>query len=68
MKTNIILSEFQAVIFIKNNKRYAYKINENPYFLENDFALIKCFPIKKDGYPDLSNTVELYGKDLISAD
>jgi hypothetical protein len=68
MKTHIGLSEYQPVIFIKDNKMYAYKINENPHFLDNDYALIKCFPIKKDGLPDLSNLIELCGKDLVSPD
>jgi hypothetical protein len=68
MKIQVERSEFQSVISIKDNKLYAYKINENPYFLENDYALIKCFPIKKNGLPDLSQTIELYGKDLVSPD
>jgi hypothetical protein len=68
MKTPFELSGYQPVIFIKDNKMYVYKINENPNFLDDDYAMIKCFPVKKNGLPDLSNLIELHGKDLVSPD
>ena len=58
---------FQSVICIKDNKLYVYKIYENPYFIEEDYSLIKCFPIK-NGKMDFTKEVEIYGKDLVSAD
>jgi hypothetical protein len=57
----------QQVVCIKDNKLYVYKINENPYFIEEDYSLIKCFLVKI-GIPDFSKTIEIYGKDLVSAD
>jgi hypothetical protein len=57
----------QSVICIKDNKMYVYKIDENPYFLEEDYSLIKCFLVKK-GKPDFEKEIEIYGKDLISSD
>jgi hypothetical protein len=58
---------FQSVICIKDNKLYIYKIDENPYFIEEDYSLIKCFLVK-NGKPDFTKEIDIYGKDLVSAD
>jgi hypothetical protein len=58
---------FQSVICIKDNKLYIYNKNENPYFLEEDYSLIKCFLVK-NGKPDLTKEIEIYGKDLVNTD
>lgn len=58
--------KFQAVICLKDNKVYTYNIDTNPCFLDDDFALIKCFLIKDDGKPDFSKEIEIYGKYLVS--
>jgi hypothetical protein len=60
--------ELQSVICIKDNKLYAYKVEENPYFLEENYGLIRCFPVSKNGDPDFLTLIEIYGKDLVSAD
>lgn len=56
---------FQSVMCLKDNKAYVYDINKNPRFLDDDFALIKCFLLKNDGKPDLTREIEIYGKYLI---
>jgi hypothetical protein len=58
---------FQSVVCIKDNNLYVYKIYENPYFIEEDYSLIKCFLVKY-GRPDFTKEIEIYGKDLVSAD
>jgi hypothetical protein len=58
---------FQSVICLKDNKAYVYDVDENPCFLEDDYAVIKCFPVKSNGKPDLSREIGIYGKYLISA-
>jgi hypothetical protein len=58
---------FQSVVCIKDNKLYIYKIDENPYFIEEDYSFIKCFLVK-NGKPDFTKEIEIYGKDLVSAD
>jgi hypothetical protein len=65
--TSVQNKGLQFVICIKDNKMYAYKIDENPYFLEEDYSLIKCFLVKS-GKPDFKKEIEIYGKDLVSAD
>ncbi len=65
MEVRIKKKAFQYVICLQDNKGYMYDVKENPSFLENDFARIKCFPIKEDGKPDFSKEVEIYGKYLI---
>jgi hypothetical protein len=59
---------FQSVICLKDNKVYVYKIDENPCFIEDDYAVIKCFLIKDDGEPDFSREIEIYGKYLVDAE
>ena len=66
MITLIDTKSFQSVLCLKDHKDYVYDIDENPCFLEDDFARIKCFPIKEDGEPDFSKEVEIYGKYLIN--
>jgi len=60
--------EFQSVICLKDNRVYVYKVDENPCFLEDDYAVIKCFLMLNTGLPDLSHEVEIYGKYLVDAD
>ncbi len=67
MRTLVETKTFQAVICLKDNKSYVYDVDENPCFLEDDYALIKCFLVI-NGHPDLSREVEIYGKYLVSAD
>ena len=59
---------FQSVIFIKDNRVYMYNVDENPCFLEDDHALIKCFLVKNNGDMDFDNPVEIYGKYLVDAE
>jgi hypothetical protein len=68
METKFQLSEFQPVVCMKDNRMYAFNIQDNPDFLKEDYAMIKCFRIIKDGEIDFSSIVEIYGKDLISPD
>jgi hypothetical protein len=56
---------FQCVFCLQDNKSYVYNVKENPSFLENDFARIKCFPLDENGKPDFSREVEICGKYLI---
>lgn len=59
---------FQSVICIKDNRVYVYNIDENPCFIEDDNALIKCFLVKSNGDPDFSKEYEIYGKYLVDAE
>ncbi len=59
---------FQSVIYLKDNRVYVYNVDENPCFLEDDDALIKCFLLKNNGEPDFSQEVEIYGKYLVDAE
>ncbi|HVD99471.1 MAG TPA: hypothetical protein VNB90_14785 [Cytophagaceae bacterium] len=56
---------YQCVICLQDNKKYVYNIKENPNFQEDDFAHIKCFPLKENGKPDFSKEIEICGKYLI---
>lgn len=67
MEVIIDKGSFQSVICIKDNNTYIYKIDENPWFLEEEYSLIKCYKIK-NGSPDFSKEIGIYGKDLINAD
>jgi hypothetical protein len=68
MEAKFQLSEFQPVVCMKDNRMYAFKVEDNPGFLKEDYALIKCFRIIKNGEIDFSNIIEIYGKDLVSPD
>ncbi len=57
---------FHCVICLQDNKGYVFNPKENPCFSEDDFALIKCYPLKENGKPDFTKEVEIYGKYLIS--
>ncbi len=59
---------FQSVICIKDNKVYVYNIDENPCFIEDDYAVINCFQVQHNGLPDFSRVVEIYGKYLVDAE
>ncbi len=65
MKTLINKKKFQSVVCLKDYKDYIYNIDKNPSFLDDDFALIKCFMVKEDGTPDFSKEIEIYGKYLV---
>ncbi len=56
---------FQRVVCLQDNQSYIYNVKENPSFLENDFARIKCFRLSEDGKPDFSKEIEICGKYLI---
>jgi hypothetical protein len=60
--------KFQSVVCMKDNKMYVFNVNDNPNFLKEDYAIIKCFRIGKGGEIDFSNIVEIYGKDLVNPD
>ena len=60
--------ELQSVVCIKDHNLYVYKIDENPCYIEEDYALIKCFLIREGGFPDFSRMIEIYGKDLVNAE
>jgi hypothetical protein len=68
MKAKFQLFEFQSVICTKDNRMYVFNVNDNPGFLKEDYALIKCFRIIGDGEVDFSTIIEIYGKDLINPD
>jgi hypothetical protein len=55
---------FQLVKCIKDNNSYMYKVDENPWILEEEYSLIKCFRIQ-NGIPDFTKEIEIYGKDLV---
>lgn len=56
---------WQKVMCFKDNNLYVYKTDENPYFLEEEYTLIKCFLIKTCGEPDFTKAIDIYGKDLM---
>jgi hypothetical protein len=62
------LSQYQPVVCMKDNRMYVFNIQDNPGFLKEDYALIKCFRIIENGEIDFSNIIEIYGKDLVSTD
>lgn len=68
MEKQIERIEFQSVIYLKDNRVYVYKIDENPCFIEDDNVLIKCFLVKKNGEPDLSKEINIYGKYLVDGE
>jgi hypothetical protein len=64
MKITIDNNKFISVKCIKDNNMYVYNILKYPYFMEEDYTLIKCSPVI-NGNPDFAQEVEIYGKDLV---
>jgi hypothetical protein len=67
MESIIDNKKLQPVICIKDNKLYVYKTGHN-FNLRNDYTLISCYLVDTNGEPDISKEIEIYGKDLVSAE